>query len=73
MKESEKWRGCGREEPWDCFVIDDDRHVLQADVRSLATLFQMFSANLASDSTDPEETRKKTLELAEKFIQKWKR
>ena len=70
MEESEAWRKEGQEEPWTEVRETDERFVLQLSAREMGVMFTMLSANLSTK--DVEETRKKCVELAEKFINQWK-
>ena len=71
MEESEDWRKEGREKPWTEVRETDERSVLQLSAREMGVMFTMLSANLGAK--DIEETRKKCIELSEKFIDEWKR
>ena len=71
MEESEDWRKEGQEKPWTEVIETDERFVLQLSAREMGVMFTMLSANLPTK--DVEETRKKCIELSEKFIDKWKR
>ena len=70
MEESEAWRKEGDEEPWTEVRETDERFVLQLSAREMGVMFTMLSANLSTK--DVEETRKKCVQLAEKFINQWK-
>lgn len=70
MEESESWRKEGQEEPWTEVRETDERFVLQLNAREIGVMFTMLSANLSTK--DIEETRKKCVQLAEKFIDEWK-
>jgi len=70
MEESEDWRKEGQEEPWTEVRETDERFVLQLSAREMGVMFTMLSANLSTK--DVEETRKKCVQLAEKFINQWK-
>jgi len=71
MEESEDWRKEGQEKPWTEVIETDERFVLQLSAREMGVMFTMLSANLSTK--DVEETRKKCIELSEKFINQWKR
>ena len=71
MEESEDWRKEGQEKPWTEVIETDKRSVLQLSAREMGVMFTMLSANLSTK--DVEETRKKCIELSEKFIDEWKR
>lgn len=71
MEESEDWRKEGQEKPWTEVIETDERSVLQLSAREMGVMFTMLSANLSTK--DVEETRKKCIELSEKFIDEWKR
>jgi hypothetical protein len=71
MEESEDWRKEGQEKPWTEVIETDERFVLQLSAREMGVMFTMLSANLSTK--DIEETRKKCIELSEKFINQWKR
>lgn len=60
---------------WSVVIVSEreDKDLLQTDLRSLVTLFQMYSVNLSQDSDGLEQIKTKTTNLAEKFIQKWKK
>tara|TARA_Y100000361_G_scaffold96156_1_gene86112 strand:+ start:518 stop:742 length:225 start_codon:yes stop_codon:yes gene_type:complete len=71
MEESEDWRKEGQEKPWTEVIETNERSVLQLSAREMGVMFTMLSANLSTK--DVEETRKKCIELSEKFIDEWKR
>ena len=70
MEESEDWRKEGQEKPWTEVIETNERSVLQLSAREMGVMFTMLSANLSTK--DVEETRKKCIELSEKFIDEWK-
>ena len=70
MEESESWRKEDQEAPWTEVRETDERFVLQLNAREIGVMFTMLSANLSTK--DIEETRKKCVQLAEKFIDEWK-
>tara|TARA_B100000214_G_C23513954_1_gene421927 strand:+ start:309 stop:533 length:225 start_codon:yes stop_codon:yes gene_type:complete len=71
MEESEDWRKEGQKKPWTEVIETDERSVLQLSARQMGVMFTMLSANLGAK--DIEQTRKKCIELSEKFINQWKR
>ena len=69
MEESEAWRKEGQEEPWTEVKETNERFVLQLDIRELGTMFTMLGSNLATSNI--EDTKEKSIKLAQKFIEKW--
>ena len=70
MEESEAWRKEGDEKPWTEVKETNERFVLQLDIRELGTMLTMLGSNLVMSNID--DTRGKSIELVEKFIEKWK-
>ena len=70
MEESEAWRKEGDERPWTEVIETNERFVLQLDIRELGTMLTMLGSNLAVSNID--DTKEKSIKLAEKFIEKWK-